>query len=162
MKCPVSPSRSHYRDNQGICHYCGIPMLEGYADAPEPGPREKKPLPLFYVVDKLLPKKRLAQLDERARPNVIQLSLPRLLAVGVAERRYVIYHELGHWFRHTYVPREIAGDEEDFAHAFGVYFTAKNALRTESPRMWALIGVLTEKHVSRIRRHANKMLKSIS
>jgi hypothetical protein len=161
MKCPSSPDRRHYRDNQELCHYCGIPFLEGMEGAPVLTSK-KAPLPLFFVTEKLLPKKRLAQLDEKARPNVIQLSLPRLLTVGEDERRYVIFHELGHWFRHAYVPSELAGNEEGFAHAFGLYFTKKVALKSESPPMWALIDVLSKPHQKRIRRHAEKMLKALS
>lgn len=134
-------------------------------DDPKSPPRAPqgglKPFPATLLVPGALPKKRLAQYRERTTPRRIELSVPRLRAVSLQERQYVIFHEIGHWFRTEHVPLEIAGTEESFAHDFGLYFTAPGALKHEKPGRYAMVKLLIQKQEKKIRNFAQSMSMKI-
>lgn len=103
----------------------------------------KKDFPEISVLPRL-PSGHLAVYREHAKPPRIELSKALGLA-DVKTRRYVILHEIGHWFRRAYVPGLYSRHaEERFAHSFAAFILAPRAFAQSEPNEYAKMSVLIE------------------
>lgn len=59
----------------------------------------------------------------------VELSRKELLTRDTSLRRFALYHELGHWWRTSYVPDQLVKgdvDEEEYADMFALFFVGRN------------------------------------
>jgi hypothetical protein len=100
------------------------------------------PWPQIVVLPKVFPGGRLGQYRERAQPRRIELSS----ALGMADaktKQYVVYHEIGHYFRVEHIPGTLSrAKEERFAHEFASYLLQPAALKATDPAAHGKISVL--------------------
>lgn len=65
--------------------------------------------------------------------NQIELSITALHEREDDDRRFTVYHELGHWWRCQMVPdMQNDKDEQEFADAFAYYFVSPGELDTRA------------------------------
>jgi hypothetical protein len=139
----------------------GVPADE-YAGKLSKDKSAWKPLPEFTVVRGQFKSGHLARYMEKAKPQRIELSLPSMSAATLDSRRYIVFHELGHWFRVAYVPMELAETEEKFAEDFATFFVSPSTLKHYKPGSYAVLKLLTGGQTARIRTHAKKMLNAVA
>lgn len=114
------------------------------------------PLPAYRLTRKKLKESHYAEYDDKAKSPRIWISETNIRALPYEERRYIVFHELGHWFRCTQLTLEQAGgDEEAFAHLFGLYFTRPWGLKKSE---YAAIRLMVSGQEKRIRMHAQQMV----
>ena len=68
---------------------------------------------------------------ERGKPPRIEFSRRECARLSDDDLRFAVYHEVGHWWRTTYVPKEVLSTygrepEERFANAFASYLIEEN------------------------------------
>lgn len=111
-----------------------------------------KPFPKIALADKVW-HGNLAVYDEHSEPRTITLSTA-LRQADADTKRYIVFHELGHWFRREHVPGRLGRkDEERFAHSFASFMLSPRAFSESEPdehaRMAALVSSGNRKKLSR-------------
>jgi len=121
-----------------------------------------KSFPDVVFLPRVFRKGRLGQYRERAEPRRIELSEALALA-DKTTRKYVVLHEIGHWFRTTHLPGKLGrGGEEKFAHAFALAVSKPGVLRTTDLATYERLNALLVGGTRRkILGFANQILRKI-
>lgn len=103
------------------------------------------PYPEIWIIEKFRDSV-AGRYMQRAKPRRIELSIP-LLAEPAPERRFILLHEIGHWWRREHVPTsQMRYGEEEFANDFARYFVAPKALMAVKPRQYERIDEMIRQH----------------
>jgi hypothetical protein len=121
------------------------------------------PWPEIVILPRVFRGGRLGQYRERAQPRRIELSA----ALGMADaktKQYVVYHEIGHYFRGEHVPGHLSrGKEERFAHDFASYLLQPAALKvTDASAYGRISALLSGRAKQQIKSFARKVLGKLS
>ena len=96
-------------------------------------------------------------------PRRIEFSEALALA-DKTTRRYVVLHEIGHWFRVEYVPQKLSrAGEEKFAHEFALAMSKPGILKSTDPVTYERLNALLSGGTRRkLLDFSNKILRKIS
>jgi hypothetical protein len=104
---------------------------------------------------------------DKARPPYIEFSKKECARLDDDTLRFAVYHELGHWFRLTHVPKELLpvfpplgseDHEECFADNFAMYFMNHISMTFEHPEAEEVVATFLTTHEQEVRDFAEEVL----
>ena len=128
------------------------------------------PFPEAIIVKAIQKKHAQAQFVEDS--NVIEFSREECSRLDPEFLRYVVYHEIGHWFRqnhitpsaieHRWLILDCTEPEEGFADGFAAYFIERPTLAKKHPFHDALLDEMLSGHEERIRNSCEDIFRWLS
>ena len=104
---------------------------------------------------------------DRAKPPRIEFSASECRQLDDHVLRFAVYHELGHWFRLSCVPKELlpifpplgsTEGEECFADNFAMYFMNHTSMIFEHPEAEEVVAAFLQNHEDEVRDFAEGVL----
>ena len=95
----------------------------------------------------------------------VELSRTELSRRPTPLRRFALYHELGHWWRTSYVPDELVCgdlDEEEYADMFALFFVGRSDATPSMRRTdTVFLNTITMQQELQILRFAEEVLRTL-